>query len=154
MVRTSEERRESKPGLGAVLAVGVAEAGFQDAGLGASSDDLERYEDQENPEKKWAVQVEKQAGNGQGGKDVHRIANFAVDAVSDQNAGLRGEGERIAQLIAGKGDKNESADGEDEAEDAESGPGEIGKFDEQTGNSYGRKKRGDEGGAVHGESVA
>lgn len=140
--------------MGAVLAVRVAEAGFQDAGLGASPDDLERDEDQENPEKKWAVQVEKQASNGQGRKDVHRIANFGIDAVSDQSAGLRGEGERIAELIAGESDENESADGEGEAEDAESGPGEIGKFDEQTGNGYGRKKRGDEGGAVHGESVA
>ena len=109
------------------MAVGVAEAVLRNEELGASTEDLQRDEDQKNAEKDWAVQVEKQAGNGDSGKDVHGIANFGIKAVSDQGAGSRGERERVAKLKAGEGNENESADGEDEAKDVKNSPGAIGE---------------------------
>ncbi len=111
--------------MGFVLEVLIAKASFENAGFRAGANDLERNDDEKSEEVVGLIQEEEQADDNHRAEDVDGIADAGVEAVGDELACLRGDGKRIAELEAGYGDEQEAEEHDDEACDAERGPGTM-----------------------------
>jgi hypothetical protein len=68
-----------------------------------------------------------------------------LEAVSDEGTCLRRQSERVAELIASNSDVGDSSYGEEQGEDAEGGPGEVGEFEEKIGDGDCRDEGSGEG---------
>jgi len=132
----------------------VAEAGFEDAGFGAGADDLQGDEHEKDEEVVGAVEEEDEAGNSDVAKEVDGIAKAGVEAVGDELAGLRSDGEGVAELEARDGDEQQAEEKEEDAGDAQRSPGMRPKNVEEIGDSDGRDDEEEEELAVHGEMIA
>jgi hypothetical protein len=72
------------------------------------------------------VDVDQQGGDGYGGENVDGLADFGIDAVGDEGAGLRRQSKRTVELIAGDGDCGYTSKSQGQADGAERGPGKVG----------------------------
>ena len=136
------------------MAVLVAEAGFEDAGFCAGAKDLHGDEDEEDEEKPEAAEEEDEAEDSDVAEEIDGIANAGVEAVSDELAGLRSDGEGAAELQAGDGDEEQAEEKEEEAGEAEGGPG-VGPVEiEDPSDGDGREDEEEEELAGHGEIIA
>jgi len=95
------------------LAVLVAEAGFEDAGFGAGAENLHGDENEEDEEEPEAAEEEDETEDGDMAEEVDGVANAGVQAMGDELAGLRCNGEGAAELQAGDGDKEQAKDEEE-----------------------------------------
>jgi hypothetical protein len=106
-----------------VLAVLVAEGGFEDGGFFTGSEGLEGDGGDEDGDGPPGAYDEGEAGEGEFGEDVDGVADAGVDAVCDKGSGLGGEGESAAELVAGEGDQGEGREAEERAGDSHWWPG-------------------------------
>ena len=60
----------------------------------ACSIDLQRNENDEEPEIERLIHIEKDPGDRQGSEEVDRVANSRIEALSDEGLSLRADGER------------------------------------------------------------
>jgi hypothetical protein len=140
--------------LGFVEAVLVAEAGFEDAGLGASAEDLQGNEDEKNEEVPRTVEKENEAEDPDVAKKVDGIANAGVQAVGDELARLRRDGERGAELDARDDNEHDAEDKQDEADEAQRSPGMRPIHVEDPDDGERRDDDEEEELAIHGEMIA
>jgi len=87
-------------------------------------------------------------------EEVHGIAKAGVEAVSDELAGLRGDGEVAAELEAGDGDEEQAEEKEDEAGDAQGSPGMRSIDVEDARDGDGRDDDEEEEWAIHEGMIA
>jgi hypothetical protein len=140
--------------LGFVEAVLVAERGFEDAGFGAGAEHLQGDEHEKDEEVVGAVEEEDEAEDGDVAKEVDGIAKAGVKAVGDELAGLRGDGERVAELEARDGDEQQAEEKEEDAGEAQRSPGMRPKNVNEIADGDGREDEEEEELAVHGEMIA
>src|SRR5579859_3958419 len=100
----------SEPGSGAILAVGVAETGFEDAGFGAGAQDLQGNDDEKGEQVVRPVEKEDESEQNQSAENVNGIANAGIEAMRDELARLRREGERFAELDTSDGQERQAED--------------------------------------------
>ena len=86
----------SEPAARFILPVLVTESCLEELSFLACSIDLQRNENDEEPEIERLIHIEKDPGDRQGSKEVDRVANSRVEAVSNEGLGLRADGERAA----------------------------------------------------------
>jgi len=76
--------------VGFVLAVFVAKVGFEDAGFGASAQDLHGEEEEKSEQVVRLVEKKDESGESQEAEEINRVANAGIEAMGDELAGLRG----------------------------------------------------------------
>src|SRR5258706_7892752 len=116
----------SEPGFGAVVAVLVAELGFEYAGLGAGAHYLHGDDECEDRERGIEVGVEQHAEDAEESEDVDRIADLRVGAGGDESASFGRYGKSVAELVARDGEEREEDESEGEAGDARGVPAGFG----------------------------
>ena len=131
------------------MAIAVAEMLFQDAGLFAGAEYLQRDDDGETPEKLWSVEEEGQPSQQECPENVDGIANFCIDAVGDQSGGFGADGEGVPQLEAGYGEGGTSSQDEEHAENANGGPRWVGEIQQKKRDADDWNYRNNESAALH-----
>src|SRR4029077_8224855 len=79
----------SEPCARFILPVLVTESCLEDPSFLTGSIDLQRNENDEEPQKERLIHIEKYPGNRQGSKEVDRVANSRIEAVSNEDLSLR-----------------------------------------------------------------
>jgi hypothetical protein len=94
--------KDLEPGFGAVLAVGVAEFGFEDASFVSSAPDLhDDYQQQYKKRPPGHEQIERDSREEDQTEKINWIADFGVDAGGDESARFGTRGEKFPELQAG-----------------------------------------------------
>lgn len=90
------------------MAVLVAEMGFEDVGFGACAEDLQGNDEEKGEQVIELVEKEDESEEDKGAEDVYGIANAGIEAMGDEFARLRRQGEGFAELYASDGEEQQA----------------------------------------------
>ena len=136
----------SKPGVRAVLAVGISKTLFEDLRFTPSPEGLQQKDREQQQEKGRAIQIEDQSCQRESRENIDGIADLRIQAMGNERAGLRSDGEGIPKLNARKGEKEQTGSQQEQANNVHRAPG-SGRSTPKKGSNREERNHGNEQGA-------